>query len=123
MKRGLLIKRSDDQKTLQVQLVELNKDESELAQIYRLLDVQLIDIVSYKKKSIYVDDEGLCVSNPQLTMILQDTNQNLYGNILVLGDCDDSGETQGISLEDVYSLIKELKIKRSILTQEDLIVW
>ncbi|ERJ12520.1 DUF3846 domain-containing protein [Haloplasma contractile] len=105
MKKGILIKRTEDQQSLAISVVEINKNSnmSELHQIYKHLGVNLIDIVSYRDKSIYIDDEGLLKAEPQLTMLLNDTNQYLYGNVLIMGPCDEEGETLGISIKDADS--------------------
>ncbi len=112
MKRGLLIKRDKNNKSIEIKKVEINKnnDISELHQIYKHLEVDLIDIVTYKNKTIYVDDEGLLKENPKLTMLLKDTNQYLYGNLIIMCDVNEEGETLGISLKDEEMLVDEMNI-------------
>ncbi len=104
MKRGILIKRKEDGLQLEMNLVEIAPDKSELQQMYDLLNVNLIDVVSYKGLSIIVDDEGLLKGDPKLTLQLLETNQNLYGNILILGDVDDNGDTLGVTEKDIKLL-------------------
>ena len=123
MKKGLLVKRSEDNKSLELSLVEIDEDASELHQIYNHLGVELIDVVNYKNKSIYVDDEGLLKPDPQLTMFLNDTNQDLYGNLLIMGDVDDEGETLGISSSDADSVLSEFEVVKDMLTEQEYLLW
>jgi hypothetical protein len=124
MKKGILIKRTEDKQSLDISIIEINKNSnmSELHQIYKHLGVDLIDIVSYKNKSIYIDDEGLLKEKPQLTMLLNNTNQYLYGNVLIMGPCDEEGETLGISMKDANLLVKEMQVVRD-LSNHELILW
>lgn len=52
MKKRLLVKRIDDNKSLQISVIEIDEksDISELNQIYIHLGVDLIDIFSFKIK-------------------------------------------------------------------------
>lgn len=111
MKQGILIKRVEGKNELDISIVEIdsNSTKEELNQIYELLDVDLIDVVSYKDTSIYLDDEGLLKANPKLTMILDERNQKLYGNILIFGNVDDEGNTMGVT-KKVLTLISEAQI-------------
>jgi len=124
MKKGILIKRKLDGLRLEIKLVDLDSDKSvsELNQIYKLLEVDLIDVVEHEGMSIYVDDEGLLKSDPKLTMIIRDRNQKLYGNLLILGGVNDEGETLGISEEDAVALSKsEILLHRE--TGMQLLAW
>lgn len=123
MKKGLLIKRKADGKSVDVNLVEIDGSKSELHQIYDHLGVDLIDVVHYKEKSIYIDDEGLLKDDPQLTLLLNDTNQYLYGNVLIMGNVDDEGETLGITLKDVDSLISQLRVVIDLVSNQELLLW
>jgi arginine utilization protein RocB len=83
----------------------------------------LIDIVSYKNKSIYIDDEGLLKADPQLTLLLNDTNQYLYGNVLIMGDVDEEVETLGISSKEAEQLIRDIKIVKDLISNQELMLW
>jgi hypothetical protein len=123
MKKGLLIKRIEDNKSIEMNLVEIDGNKSELHQIYDHLGVSLIDIVSYKNKSIYIDDEGLLKADPQLTLLLNDTNQYLYGNVLIMGDVDEEVETLGISSKEAEQLIRDIKIVKDLISNQELMLW
>ena len=97
--------------------------KSELHQIYNHLGVSLIDVVSYKNKSIYIDDEGLLKADPQLTLLLNDTNQYLYGNVLIMGDVDEEGETLGISSKEVDELIGDIRVVKDLVSNQELLLW
>ncbi|MBI9008473.1 MAG: hypothetical protein JEZ05_00450 [Tenericutes bacterium] len=124
MKKGILIKRKSDGKKLEIKLVDLHSDKSvsELHQIYKLLEVSLIDVVEYKGMSIYVDDEGLLKDDPKLTMHIKDRNQCLFGNLLILGSVNDEGETMGITKDDATAFC-DSKIFVHPKTERELIAW
>lgn len=124
MKKGILIKRKEDGLQLDISLVDINAatTREELDQVYDLLDVSLIDIVSYKGTSIYLDDEGLLKLDPKLTMILGDTNQRLYGNLLIFGDVDEEGNTLGIT-EDAIATLNKSKILVQRSTGLQVLLW
>jgi hypothetical protein len=124
MKKGILIKRKLDGLRLEIKLVDLDSDKnvSELNQIYKLLEVDLIDVVEYEGISIYVDDEGLLKSDPKLTMIIRNRNQKLYGNLLILGGVNDEGKTMGISEANATALSNsEILVHRE--TGMQLLAW
>ena len=124
MKKGILIKRKEDGKQLSIEMVEINAEDtrSNLQQIYDLLEVDLIDVVVHQGMSIYVDDEGLLKSDPKPTLYLDDYQQTLYGNVLILGNVDDEGETQGITPEDI-SKFKKSKLMVHRFTGIEMLVW
>ncbi|QVK19311.1 hypothetical protein KHQ81_06370 [Mycoplasmatota bacterium] len=125
MKKGLLIKRKDNKKSLEISIIEINKhaNVSELHQIYKHLNVDLIDIVSYQGKTIYFDDEGLLKADPQVTLLLNDRNQYLYGNVLIMGNCDENGEILGISTKDIELLKSNLQMVKNLETNSDVVIW
>jgi len=123
MKKGILVKRMSDGLKLEIKIVEINSSGTmgELDQIYQLMEVDLIDIVSYKGMSIYVDDEGLLKNDPKQTLYIKDRDQMLFGNLLILGDVNDEGETQGITAKDALEFNRsEILIHR--VTGMELIV-
>jgi len=80
---------------------------------YKHLECDCFDIVSidYKQHrlSMFVDDEGMLKPNNYGRIIHGYETQPLFGNIVVLGDVDDEGNTMGcpesISINDVHKMI------------------
>ena len=105
-------------------MVEIDSDSTkgELEQIYSLLEVDLIDVVEHEGMSIYVDDEGLLKADPKPTLKLNDTQQTLYGNILILGDVDENGETMGVSEENI-SCFGTSRLFQNRFTGMQMLVW
>jgi hypothetical protein len=124
MKKGLLIKRINEEKEVEVKVVDINSSNSktELHAIYDLLGVRLIDVVRYKGLSIYLDDEGLLKQDPKFTLLLTETNQKLYGNLLILGDVDDECETKSITTGDAMKFNDAFKWV-DVATGRELLVW
>jgi hypothetical protein len=100
MKRGILV----DVAKLTVREVQFNG----LKDMYRLIDCDLVECVSYGKDlDVWVDEEGLLKNDGKGFFMLPSYPQPLKGNGLLTGGVDEDGETVSctMSLEDAAKLI------------------
>jgi len=106
--RGLLIKGMD------VTEVQAN----DLEDYYRLMEVDIIDIVAReingKYYDIICDDEGLLKEKPIPTVF--DTNKQpmLCGNIIIAGLADETGYMTDLSNEDIDRICNSIGVVRMI---------
>ena len=102
--RGLLIK------GMEVKEVQANG----LEDYYRLMEIDTIDIVARKINGKYYDiicdDEALLKENPMVTVIDVDKIPMIFGNIIVAGLGDETGEMTDLTDEDIVRIIDSLRI-------------
>jgi hypothetical protein len=100
MKRGILV----DVAKLTVREVQFNG----LKDMYRLIDCDMVECVSYGKDlDVWVDEEGLLKNDGKGFFMLPSYPQPFKGNGLLTGGVDENGETVSctMSLEDAAKLI------------------
>jgi len=106
--RGLLIKGMD---VTEVQA-------SELEDYYRLMEVDIIDIVARKINGKYYDiicdDEGLLKEQPIPTVFDTEKQPMLFGNIIIAGLADEEGNMTDLTDEDIVRITNSLGIVRLI---------
>lgn len=102
--RALLIK------GLNVTEVEAN----ELEDYYRLMEVDLIDIVTReiggKYYDIICDDEGLFKENPIPTVFDTEQQPMIVGNIIIAGLGDETGNMTDLTDEDIVRICGSLAV-------------
>lgn len=102
--RALLIK------GLNVTEVEANG----LEDYYRLMEVDIIDIVTReingKFYDIICDDEGLLKEKPIPTMFDSEKQPMIFGNIIIAGLADDEGNMTDLTDEDIVRICGSLAV-------------
>jgi hypothetical protein len=77
---------------------------------YALLECQTFDVINLDEHiSLYVDDEGLFVSNSPISNIEYKNYKNkIAGNIVITGGVDEEGNTKSceISISEAKNIIK-----------------
>lgn len=105
MKRGILI----DVVNKTLREVEFKN----LIDMYRLIDCDIVECVSYGKDAdVWVDEEGLLKNDDKGFFMLHTYPQPIKGNGLITGGCDDEGSTKSstMSLEDAAKIVKFLTV-------------
>ena len=102
--RGLLIKGMD------VTVVQAN----ELEDYYRLMEIDTIDIVARKINGKYYDiicdDEALLKENPLPTIFDVDKIPMIFGNIIIAGLADETGNMTDLTDKDIVEIVDSLKV-------------
>lgn len=103
----------------QTQPVSLDPDNV-ATQLATLIDCDLFDVVHLEDGiDIYVDDEGLLVARPVLNLALTvvahvlGTPAVLFGNGVVLGGDDDTGDTLGLTSAQRQRVLDAMRQKPS----------
>jgi hypothetical protein len=105
MKRGILI----DVENRVIREVEFDG----LKDMYRLIDCDLVECVSYGRDlDIWVDEEGLLKDNDKGFFMVPSYPQPLKGNGLLTGGVDAEGKTLPckLSLDDAEKMVKFLDL-------------
>lgn len=106
--RGLLIKGMD------VMEVQAN----ELEDYYRLMEIDCIDIVTReiggKLYDIICDDEALLKEKPIPTVLDTENMPMIFGNIIVAGLADETGNMTDLTDEDIDRITDNLGLIRLI---------
>ena len=88
------------------------KIEWTLANIYKYLNCQTIDIITRyignDRFNIVVDDEGALKSNNILTGLELNGNEHLMGNILIVGLVDQNGDNTNLTENDILNINKRI---------------
>lgn len=104
--RGLLIKGLD------VTEVQAN----DLEDYYRLMEIDTIDIVARKINGKYYDiicdDEALLKENPIPTVLDTEKQPMIFGNIIIAGLADETGNMTDLTDEDIERITESLGIIR-----------
>jgi len=104
--RGLLIKGMD---VTEVQA-------SELEEFYELMEIDIIDIVvreiNGKYYDIICDDEALLKEQPIPTMLDVDEMPMIFGNIIIAGLADETGNMTDLTDEDIANITDKLGVIR-----------
>lgn len=125
MKKGLVIKYDDKQEKVDMnyERIEGFNSSERLQSIYNLLGVDLIDIVDHDGYSIYVDDEALLKEETKLTLVIPDSGKQIFGNVLILGDVDEEGNSKGLSIDEVNKLLGQMRIVHDETIEHEFVVW
>lgn len=77
---------------------------------YKLLDCSCFDVVRLSENiSIYIDDEGLFVSHPQISTIMGIGQVwQLAGNLVFTGGVDSDGNTLGLPEEVTIQMLRNV---------------
>lgn len=91
------------------------------AQLARLIDCDIFTVAHLDDGiDIFVDDEGLLVARPQLNLALTvvahalGSPQVLFGNGVVLGGNDETGDTLGLTMAQRQRVLDAMRQKPSI---------
>lgn len=89
---------------------------SELEDYYRLMEIDTIDIVTReingKYYDIICDDEGLLKEHPIPTVFDIDRKPMIFGNIIIAGLADETGNMTDLTDEDIVKIENSLGIVR-----------
>lgn len=106
--RGLLIKGMD--------VTEVRA--SELEEFYELMEIDIIDIVvreiNGKYYDIICDDEALLKEQPIPTMLDVDEMPMIFGNIIIAGLADETGNMTDLTDEDIANITDKLGVIKLI---------
>jgi len=107
-------------KTEHIDLSNRKENQSQLERIYELLECRTIDIIRNSDNDIYVDDEGLFVSNtPVIQLIIDNRPLQIAGTFLFSAGVDAEGDTLWFSKDSISDLTRikniEKRVKEAIL--------
>lgn len=99
-------------------LIDVQRDTVEyvepqgLADFYRLIDCDLIDItcreINGKRYDIICDDCGLFKENVKISAITRDLSPVLVGNLIISGEADEDGDQTDLQPEDIDHILDNI---------------
>ncbi len=94
------------------------KDGNHLADMYRLLECERVDLVRGPGVDLWIDDEGLLTQRDPLLLVENESigyRQWLMGSVLVTGGADSEGETLPLTEAQSAALVQCLTPGTSIV--------
>jgi len=100
-----------------IDMSKLAEGQSQLERIYELIGCRTVDVVHSKLGDIWIDDEGLFVTDSPVISFTENNKSlplRLAGNLLFSKGADDKGETLWFNQNEVSDLIKIKDIEQAL---------
>ena len=102
-------------KTEYIDILHRKENQSELERIYELLECRTIDIVRNLDNDIYIDDEGLFVSNnPVIQFTMDNRSLQIAGTFLFSAGVNIEGDTIWFNKNCIEDLTRIKNIENSL---------